>query len=139
MKWIALAFVVLYVGAIVIGKLVTAAFDYFQVDGNHSAGACPLTKGGTRPETPVSTLTTVGGPFAVDASNGPLPDFPFTPLAQGDTGCPPILLLGMRNEPVFLDPTTDSERMKLSGLVEVHKLPEGIVPPPSRSIRRSIH
>lgn len=137
MKWFALAFA----AAWLLSKFYERASFALAVWINHlfrhdgkDATVPPTT---SAPD--VTESMRAGSPFAVDASNGPLPDFPFTPLAQGDTGCPPILLLGMRNEPVFLDPTTDSERMKLSGLVEVHKLPEGIVPPPSRSIRRSIH
>lgn len=114
-QWIAVAFVTIWFLALVIERVIDAAWNYcFQVDGNHSAGLRQNIQGCTQTETPVSTLTTVGGPFAVDASNGPFQNVDeLTPIDREDI-------------------------LRLSALVEFHRVPDGLVPP-SRSIRRSIH
>lgn len=112
-------------------------------DGNHSAGACPLTKGGTRTETPASTLTTVGGPFAVDASNGPTQEVWNKDHTFG--------IRWLKSYDIKMDPDevarieaqfhAAEERRRLTGLTEIYRVNrlDPVVPPPSRSIRRSIH
>ena len=112
---IALAFALVWTAAKLAERFVNAVASIFQVDGGRSDAPCQRVKALHTADTgasslPGSTSARVGGPFAVDASNGPSNVEGLTPEEYADI-------------------------RRLGGMVEIHHCPEGIAPPPSRRPR----